>query len=202
MSMRDYLTARVHCDREPWLAATFSLLFPGLGHFYAGMWARGVCLLAAAAVCQVLSIFSSLSDSVSTWTLLLVQVAGSVILRVWACWDAFRGVRARNTSDFEKQRTTAKDPWLAAFLSVLWPGVGHLYLGRWLVGALLFLAFRALIHMTKQDQFAVAVPFGVSALILAHVCLTGLSRRGEWKGRWMVLPVLLAAYCMTDLLSR
>ncbi len=35
-------------------------------------------------------------------------------------------------------RASRKSPWLAAVLSVIWPGLGQAYTGRWAKAALLF----------------------------------------------------------------
>jgi len=196
-------------DREPWLAATFSWLFPGLGHLYAGMRARGVCLLIMALVLQALLIDSGISIRVPLWTFLLVGLMGNIILPIWAARDAFISTRAWNTGSFEKERTTGKDPWLAVFLSVLLPGVGHLYLHRWLIGAFLILVFRAISIMKGIEQLLLMPWVGLLVFIatflllifvFAHAYVAALSQRGGWKTRPLT-PILLlvATYCVANL---
>lgn len=197
-------------DREPWLAATFSWLYPGLGHLYAGMRRRGVCLLIMALVLQVLLIDSAISIRVPLWTFLLVGGVGNLILPIWAARDAFGNTRAWNTGNFERERIAGKDPWLAVFLSALQPGLGHLYLRRWFIGAFLILASTSLFvvahvrlpaSMEKVRWLAFVAASLLSVLVLAHAYVAGLSRRGGWKTRPVTLAVLLlATYCVTDLL--
>jgi len=197
-------------DREPWLATTFSWLFPGLGHLYAGMRRRGVCLLILAVVLRVLAVVCAISIQISFWTFVLVSAVGNFILPIWAARDAFRNTRSWNTCDFEKERTAGKDPWLAVFLSVLLRGLGHLYLRRWFTGMFLIVAFTALfvvprvsglVFMPWAGLLLFITTFLLSIFVLAHSYVAALSRRGGWKTR-SVTPLLLlvATYCVIDLL--
>lgn len=198
--MQDGVAANVRPDREPWLAASFSWLYPGLGHLCAGMRRRGICLLVVTAVLQVLAVACAISTRISFWTMLVVGASGGIVLSVWAARDAFRSTRAWNTCDFEKERTAAKDPWLAVFLTLLWPGVGHLYLRKWLAGAGLLLGFLVLSFLEGKVRY---VPLAVALLpllVLAHVHIAGLPRRRRCRASWSALSLLLGACCVARFL--
>lgn len=83
---------------EPWLAALFSALIPGTGHYYAGAQTRGVRLMIIDGVLLILTLISLVffqTEVVKAWaslpTLGLVMVANLVLLsyRAWAAHDAY-----------------------------------------------------------------------------------------------------------------
>jgi signal peptidase I len=63
----------------------------------------------------------------------------SFLLNIFNLFDAYISAKKRNDEDFEITRKSNKDPWLAVFLSKLWLGLGHIYLGKYLIGGLLIL---------------------------------------------------------------
>jgi hypothetical protein len=174
-----------------------------------GMRRRGVCLLILALVLQVLLIDSAISIRVPLWTFLLVGLMGNIILPIWAARDAFINTRAWNTGSFEKERTAGKDPWLAVFLSVLLPGAGHLYLRRLFIGAFVILVSASLCVASrtrwpaseeKVRWLAFVTASLLPVLVLAHAYVAGLPCHRRYKGWWLALVLLLATYCVTDLL--
>ncbi len=74
--------------RKPWLAASLSLLWPGLGQIYNGRFRKGVVLMCVAAAWQVLGIGAVESFQRWMWSL-----AGTLILSVCAAWEAGRQAR-------------------------------------------------------------------------------------------------------------
>ncbi len=71
----------------------------------------------------------------------------SIFIGIWSLFDAYECAKANNTDDFEISRKQNKDPWLAVFLSNLIPGLGQLYIRKWLwaiVFVIIFIALRAL----------------------------------------------------------
>jgi hypothetical protein len=86
--------------RSSFVAAALSLIFPGLGHAYAGAWSRAVAfaalplLLLAFAVGLALRVdkFTLAGIAVQTWFLSLVFVGNLVLLvyRLVAVVDAWR----------------------------------------------------------------------------------------------------------------
>jgi signal peptidase I len=130
-------------NKEPWLAVLLSSLCTGLGHAYAGHLIRAI-LLFIANLSLVIAIFWSLLSPTCplnvTWTLVIIYAVFSLLV----CIDAFRLTRRSNSIDFELERKSHKDPWRAAFCSLLLPGLGHFYLRRWLFGIGFFLGIPAI----------------------------------------------------------
>jgi polyisoprenyl-teichoic acid--peptidoglycan teichoic acid transferase len=95
--------------RSSFVAAALSLIFPGLGHAYAGAWSRAVAfaalplLLLAFAVGLALRVdkFTLAGIAVQTWFLSLVFVGNLVLLvyRLVAVVDAWRVARYLNASE-------------------------------------------------------------------------------------------------------
>lgn len=156
-------------NREPWLAASLSWVFPGAGHLYGRLWMAGMALIILQVVLSVGTI-ALLIDS----RVLLVALAPMLLcnfgLHIGAAAAAFRAVRRRNTTEFERMRTQVKDPWLAVFLSVIFPGLGHLYLRKWIAGIAFILASLLLELLVGKKVWGVipTIGFNVVALICAY----------------------------------
>jgi signal peptidase I len=132
------LENRMHGEREPWLAVNLSLLLPGIGHFYAGRpriaWMLILVMLATLAI----AIYCLLAPNGSVGFSAFMIMEG-IFLPILVLIAAHRAVARRNSLEFEAHRKQAKDGWLAFFLSRIFPGLGHLYLGRIGMGILLLL---------------------------------------------------------------
>ncbi|MDI6450123.1 signal peptidase I [Anaerobaca lacustris] len=120
-------------NREPWLAASLSWVLPGAGHLYCRLWIAGIALVLLRIALVVGTLATLISPRIPMAVFLLVCLCGFGLL-IGASTAAFRTTRKQNAGDFESLRTQTKDPWLAVFLSVIVPGLGHLYLRKWLVG--------------------------------------------------------------------
>lgn len=127
-------------NKEPWLAVGLSWLLPGVGHLYCVRWRTGVALILLALLLLGMGVVALMVPRIP-----MVALAGVFLcllaLQMGSSVAAFRAAWKSNTGDFERQRTWQKDPWLAVFLSVIWPGLGHLYLRRWITGGVLILAY-------------------------------------------------------------
>ncbi|MBN1362990.1 MAG: signal peptidase I [Sedimentisphaerales bacterium] len=120
-------------NKEPWLAASFSLLVPGAGQWYCGSWRTGMTLILLWVLLSVGLVASLVMAQVPTVAFVAVLL-GYVTLWIGAIVAAFRVAKRGNTADFESARTQGKNPWRAVFYTLVVPGVGHLYLGRWFIG--------------------------------------------------------------------
>jgi signal peptidase I len=142
---------------EPWIAVALSLLAPGLGQFYAGRPWRGLAwfAVALAALAGTLSwVFSATRvnplEGIAWYAVLLACQWGSPLAAFFACRR--RRPRLRRL----------RRPALAAALSVLFPGLGHLYVlfSRWwwrILFAPLFLA-PGIVVMAGEVLESSAVP--------------------------------------------
>jgi signal peptidase I len=129
------------CNKEPWLAASLSWLLPGAGDLYRGAYLHGVLLLALGGALYASWVVSFVSAKTGLGVPWALQWCTRMALPTCAAIIALRGAKRRNIPAFQEDRTTRKDIWLAVFLNLLVPGLGHFYLRRRLSAILFFLGF-------------------------------------------------------------
>ena len=115
--------------REPWLAVNLSLFLPGLGQWYSGerRLGVGIALLAAALFVGGIGLCFAPGGSVVA---AMILMGAAVVVALAAHVRAYRHTVATNPPEFEQERRSHKDAWLAAMLSRILPGIGQAYLGR------------------------------------------------------------------------
>jgi signal peptidase I len=124
--------------KEPWFAVILSSILPGLGHLYNNRPITGFIWLLLIWGLFGAALWAAIADEIP----LVVGVGlflSSWILSIGQLFDIHRSVRQTNDPAFEADRKTAKDPWLAVFLSEIIPGLGQFYQQRWLIGLLFFI---------------------------------------------------------------
>ncbi|MFQ5767249.1 MAG: hypothetical protein ACE5ID_04625 [Acidobacteriota bacterium] len=106
-----------------------SLLLPGLGQVLAGAVARGLLLMALAVFCSLAILLAWGSVLLASTMPPGALLPAALALLVWgfAAYDAWFLVRERDNGMLPFLPRT---PRVAAFLDLLWGGIGHLYLGR------------------------------------------------------------------------
>ncbi|BDA74082.1 hypothetical protein CAL7716_082480 [Calothrix sp. PCC 7716] len=120
-------------NKEPWLAVNLSKIFPGLGQIYSGNKIRGYLIILICIATQIIASYIIISPTGNV----LIGVGFfliSFIIGIWNLFDAYNCVKKKNNQDFEYSRQQNKDPWKAMFLSQLFLGIGHFYIGKWLFG--------------------------------------------------------------------
>lgn len=184
--------------RHPWLALLLSVLFPGLGVVYAGAILRGSALMVAAAAFAGGACFYLVSPDFGLglfWLYFYLQ--GAVTLFSWV--DSFLTARRRNRQS-GAERPRGKDAWLAAFLSVLIPGLGHLYCGKYGLAVLFFLLWFPLNlpGYFMKWLFPVLPVYTVLVAVNAHSACPqrGAQRRGMrlFVAAALVILILQAAF--------
>ena len=159
---------RTRKNKEPWLAGSLSWLLPGIGHIYSESFGRGICLIILAGLLHVFCIASLISTRTSIFLPILLNLCGIIVLPIYASLDAFRLTRKRNTEDFESERTLGKDPWLAVFLSVVLPGLGHIYIHKRIIGILFLLSFCVLRVISQTNYYALLTVLVLPAVASVH----------------------------------
>ena len=173
--------------KEPWLAANLSFFFPGIGQIYSGNKLKGVVFIASKII-------------LSSWMLWVIIFPDKHLLIDGLIWllfyvvignlnliDAYQSTKKINSPAFENKRKSNKDPWLAVFLSRIIPGIGHIYIGSYLIGIILIIIAIA----------AYLVPFGnvilflVIPLSIYHVYISAPVRREHSKKK--ITGIVLAA---------
>ena len=154
-------------NREPWLAVGLSWLIPGCGQLYAGSYLWGGIFIILAGFFYIFWLASLMSAKCSIFTSLVIRLGSFIILSVLVCVDAFKLAKRANTDEFEVERTAGKDPWLAVFLSLLLPGLGHAYIRKWTLFGLYLLSFFMLGILYKHTVYA----FIILPLFRVFVCI-------------------------------
>lgn len=119
--------------RDCWLAVNLSGLLPGAGQCYDQQWVKGLCFSGAFIALVLHSLWSLLAAEGHTITAFWLFVVAGLLYLV-NVWDAFAtaGRPLHPLGDKKKGR----DLWYGVFLSQILPGLGHLYLGSAIAGAI------------------------------------------------------------------
>ena len=197
--------------KNPWIVAFWSFAFPGCGNLMQGRVAKGLIL-----ICWELIVNTNAKINLSIMYSLLGQfeMAINVIhprwfllyvpLYVYAMWDSYRGTVDLNKqyilADREDAQLTPcviqtldtnyldkRSPLLACILSILSPGLGHLYVHKVITG-LFFIAWTILvIYLSK-------------ALPAVHYTFTGdLSRATSTVDmQWLMYLPSIYGYVLHD----
>ncbi|MGL5876779.1 MAG: signal peptidase I [Xenococcaceae cyanobacterium] len=189
--------------KEPWLAVNLSFLFPGIGQIYSGKTLRGYLL----ATIYLLSIAIGLYFSVSTFGNIFIGfgcLLGALFLFLYNLFDAYYCVKLGNNDAFEQSRKGSKDPWLAVFISRLFLGLGHIYIGRyWLGSILLFLSTLTYVVSLKASETWLYITIGtwlyiillvVSPLFFYHLCIDKKVRQTLSKKTILFLSILILTF--------
>jgi len=166
--------------KEPWLAVCLSWLVPGVGQCYAGAWVTGAVFvllwfgLQLAVAWQLFSVRGRLTGA-------LLAVVGGLVVWVVAVIHAHRRARNVNPPEAEADRRRVRDPYLAVFLTQILPGVGHLYLKRWVAGPLLLVV--SLVVWIVGSLLHVLLPAVVAALVFAVVLSAYEAGTSVWAYR-------------------
>jgi signal peptidase I len=188
------LSSRDH--RQPWLAATLSLLLPGLGHIYARETLRGAAVLVAAVVLFAGGIYYTFLPAAELH-LVMLYVFFFICVHLYALVDSHNAAR-RHNERFGLAPLEGKDPWLAALLTIIFPtGIGHFYAGKVLAGIAALVGWALLqwsIMEVSQWLFPMMPVYTVLVALHAHYAASDDAerRRGLALFAVVALVILLA----------
>lgn len=127
-------------SKEPWVAAFVTFAWVGAGQIYAGRKVLGFVLALLYPILGIIALYTLYSPHTPVLPgLVLIPVM--IVLPFAVALHAFFSTRAKNSTEFEQERRSRKDPWLAVFLSAIFPPLGYLYLKRWVASALVLAAY-------------------------------------------------------------
>lgn len=181
-------TTQLHL-RNPFIIAFWSMAFPGLGHLLLSKYIRGFLLFVwevfinYKARINLLILYSFLGDFDAARNVVDIQwLTFYIPTYIFAIWDSYRTavdmnhnyilavredapIKPFHLSALEINYLDKRKPWIAAFWSLLMPGVGQLYLHRIVTATFIILfwiivAFNSkilpLLHFTILGHFELA----------------------------------------------
>jgi signal peptidase I len=173
---------------EPWLAVNYSLIFTGLGHIYIGRKVGGYILILLQISIAISSILLLLSEYlVGIFTIFIIPLVALV-----GAIDCYRKAKKNNTSKYEENRKENADPWIAVLLTKILPGIGHLYLKKYLMGLILLILYLlVLVVIAKYSFFVIILVSGIVSGLVMYLSYRASSVRGERSGKTILLVIAL-----------
>lgn len=172
--------------RNPWISAWWSAAFPGFGHLHLGIYFKGFVLFFWEIIINVYTnlnvamVYSftgqfDLAKEVLHTKLLIIYIP----VYFYCIWDSYRmtvdlnkhyhlaesekaPIVLFNMSEFAINTIDKRNPWLALVWSLLYPGLGSLYIHRipagffaisWTTIIIYFSNFLKAIHYTLMGNF-------------------------------------------------
>ncbi|WP_373541745.1 signal peptidase I [Chamaesiphon sp.] len=176
-------------NKEPWLAVNLSWLLPGMGQMYAGRYRKGWTILLGYYLLGAVSLWffiDPLGNALVGMGILIFTIS---ILLVANLFDAYRTAITNNSIEFESHRKETKDAWVAVFLSGFLPGLGHIYLKRWLLSIVFMLTALVTFYGTRSAQGAIAISFTILrfifGLLTVYFAYTSTPVRRDVSRAWI-----------------
>ena len=156
---------------NPWKAASLSWLLPGLGQLCIGRWLRASEFFTTYLLLHIIIFYSSLIlffNSIYYWSF-IIYLLPLGILSILAGLDASLCVKKLQKTPVDEIQAQEKNIWLAIFLSLVWPGLGHAFLRRWFPFILYSLLYLSIFLLDFYFEI-----FGLIIRMLAcfHICRT------------------------------
>jgi signal peptidase I len=182
----------INNPKEPWFAVNLSMFFAGIGQIYSGRIVRGCIFLFSQIVLICFGgwlIFNPAGNTIIAISLLL----GTIVVHIWSLFDTHKCAKEVNTENFESSRKKDKDPWLAVFLSQILPGLGHIYLRKWIWGITLVACLIIVSIIGKTHLlFLICGPIFL-AFVCYHAYMSSPVRRETSKNLILILAVVIFA---------
>ncbi len=180
-------------NKEPWLAVNLSNIVPGLGQIYCGDKTKGyfiILICIAVIIIGWYMIISPTANALIGISLFLVNV----IILFWNVFDAYNCAESKNTPDFEYSRQQNKDPWKAMFLSRLFFGIGHFYIGKWLFG--IFAVTLSIISLLSRNLLSAVISSIIVPWIAYLAYVFAPVRRENSKNLAFAVAILMLIFNM------
>jgi signal peptidase I len=134
-------TIKSHNNKDPWLAVNLSKALPGVGQIYARKTTKGILTLIGHLLLTVIGLVLLLTNEDNLWAGFTMLILGLLVIPIWSLFDAHASARSGNSQDYELSRKQYRNGWLAVFLSIFIPGLGHAYIKQWFYAILFFTIF-------------------------------------------------------------
>jgi signal peptidase I len=158
--------------REPWLAVALSFVLPGAGHIYVRALGRANLFLGLVLGLRVIFEASLLSSICPPLLSVFLGLLCILVLPLAACLDAYWVARHICARTDRAPRDRTKDAWLAVFLSLLVPGLGHVYVRR-VFDAIVFTGLYLLTYLLSDGLGRWAASEAIIVCACIHVFVAG-----------------------------
>jgi signal peptidase I len=176
--------------KEPWFSVVLSSFLAGIGQIYSGRIPRGIILILTEIALFCLITWSMLNPRCD-----ILITAGFGLIRmvvwVWNLFDSHKCARKTNPQDFETERKQNKDPWLALFLSDLIPGLGQLYLKKWLWGILFIISGGLMLIVAYKYKLLYIGLWGVLATFICYHAYISAPVKREKSKRTILIIIIV-----------
>ncbi len=176
--------------KEPWLAVVLSSFLASIGQIYSGRVLRGIILILIeiALFCSITwSLLNPRCDTLITAGFGLIRI----VVWIWNLFDAHKCARKTNPEDFEAERKHNKDPWMALFLSDFIPGLGQLYLKKWLWGILFIISGALMLIVAYKYKLLYIGLWGVLATFICYHAYISAPVRREKSKRTILIIIIV-----------
>jgi signal peptidase I len=157
-------------QKDPWLAVNLSVLFPGLGQIYAGKFFRGLLIILIEAVLITVAVAAFFSPEGNTLTSLglVFPIFGIYLVNIIDAHRCFKTLSFLRLERVLKNKRNKNNPWVAVFLSQLLPGLGHLYLKNFGLGAVLMISLIVASNIARLHPGWLLIPPLLYAIACYH----------------------------------
>jgi signal peptidase I len=132
-------------DKNPWLAVNLSMFFPGVGQIYAGERVRGWIIICAQLGLLTFGFWVLFSPYGHT-LLGAGFLFAALIIHIMGLIDTYE--RMMQTRNIEINEEMKRNSWFIVFLTQCIPGLGHLFVRKWMFGVPILLIWIFLIQLT------------------------------------------------------
>jgi signal peptidase I len=170
------MTTNLSPGKEPWLAVILSKIFSGIGHIYAGEVLKGWILIAIGILLNIATFWFCYSPQGNTLIAIGLLIS-LLIFVIWSWVDAHKSAKKTNNSDFEELRLRSKDAWLAAFISSFIPGIGHVYLRKWIFVTIFIALWIIGLFYSRSNLLMVLALWVYHFFVVYHAYISAPSHR-------------------------
>ncbi|AFY84022.1 signal peptidase I [Oscillatoria acuminata] len=189
-------------QKDPWLAVNLSVLFPGLGQIYAGKFFRGlgIILIEAVLIAVALATFFSPEGNTLTSLGLVFPIFGIYLVNIIDAHRCFKPLSFLRLERVLKNKRNKNNPWVAVFLSQLLPGLGHLYLKNFGLGAVLMISLIVASNIARLHPGWLLVPPLLYAIACYHAYFSCPRSALHSRDPIVMIVSLIVAFKLTTIL--
>lgn len=193
---------REKLQKDPWLAVNLSALFPGLGQIYAGKFFRGLLIILIEAVLITVAVAAFFSPEGNTLTSLglVFPILGIYLVNIIDAHRCFKTLSFLRLERVLKNKRNKNNPWVAVFLSQILPGLGHLYLKNFGLGAVLMISLILASNIARLHPGWLLVPPLLYAIACYHAYFSCPRSALHSRDPIVMVVSLIIAFKLTGIL--